>query len=107
MNNLSLFLKVRLRSLIRKNRTNYLEYVIKTSKIESNLILISYLEKYPLFSSKYLNYNDWKLVVNLIANKKHKTMQEKDEIRLIRDGMNNNRTQFIWDQLLFFYKLQT
>nr|YP_010470465.1 LAGLIDADG endonuclease [Inonotus hispidus]YP_010691042.1 LAGLIDADG endonuclease [Phellinus igniarius]UVF37953.1 LAGLIDADG endonuclease [Inonotus hispidus]WBU93143.1 LAGLIDADG endonuclease [Phellinus igniarius] len=107
MKELSVFLKVNLRCQTRKNRVNYLEYAIKTNKIENNFILISYLEKYSLFSSKYLNYNDWKSVVNLIANKKHKTIQGKDEIRLIREGMNNNRTQFTWDQLLLFYKLQT
>lgn len=34
------------------------EYRIRTTNLKSNLLLVSYLEKYPLFSSKYLNYKD-------------------------------------------------
>ena len=107
MNELSAFLKVKLRTYTSKNRQNYCEYRIHTHNIENNFILISYLDKYPLFSSKYLNYIDWKLAINIIAKKQHKTIIEKDEIRLIRDGMNNKRTKYIWDQLQFFYNLHT
>jgi hypothetical protein len=34
------------------------EYRVRTVNLKGNLILINYLNKYPLFSSKYLNYRD-------------------------------------------------
>jgi hypothetical protein len=34
------------------------EYRIRTTNLKSNLLLVNYLERYPLFSSKYLNYKD-------------------------------------------------
>jgi hypothetical protein len=34
------------------------EYRVRTTNINSNFILVKYLEKYPLYSSKYLNYKD-------------------------------------------------
>jgi hypothetical protein len=34
------------------------EYQIRTTNKKSNSILVNYLIKYPLFSSKYLDYKD-------------------------------------------------
>jgi hypothetical protein len=34
------------------------EYRVRTVNLSGNLILVDYLEKFPLFSSKYLNYVD-------------------------------------------------
>jgi hypothetical protein len=34
------------------------EYRVRTTSLNGNLILVDYLESYPLFSSKYLNYRD-------------------------------------------------
>ena len=34
------------------------EYRVRTTNVDSNFILVQYLDKYPLFSSKYLNYKD-------------------------------------------------
>jgi hypothetical protein len=91
---LSEFLNVNLRQAKRKNYANYLEYIVRTNRLSSNELLISYLEKYSLYSSKYLNYKDWKKVAYIIDKKLHKTIEGKDEIRLIRDGMNSKRTAF-------------
>lgn len=48
---------------IRMNRPRP-EYRIRTLNLESNLILINYLNLHPLFSSKYLDYLDWKSIVD-------------------------------------------
>ena len=71
--------------------------------IRNNLIIINYLEKYPLFSSKYLNYIDFRCIVDMIKNKEHKTILGKEKIQVIKSGMNNRRTEFNWNNLQKFY----
>ena len=55
------------------------QYFIRTSSLQSNLILVNYLTEYSLFSSKYLDYLDWKEVLNLIKKKEYKSIQENIE----------------------------
>jgi len=40
-------------------------YLIRISSLQSNLILVNYLTKYSIFSSKYLDYLDWKTIGQL------------------------------------------
>jgi len=105
MEKLAEYLKVKLSKHSRVKLPGYLEYRVKTGNLDNNLILINYLEEYPLFSSKYLNYKDWLLVINIIKNKNHKTNIGKSQILDIKNGMNNKRTKFIWDHLKNFYNL--
>ena len=62
-------------------------------------IIVNYLEKYPLFSSKYLDYKDWKEIVLLIFENKHYTKEGITKTDFFRDSMNRNRTYFNWDHL--------
>jgi hypothetical protein len=39
-------------------RSKFLQYRVRTVTLSSNIKLENYLNKYPLFSSKYLNYID-------------------------------------------------
>ena len=48
------------------------QYTITTNSVIKNKILIVYLETYPLFSSTFLNYLDWKEVVNKVEKKEPK-----------------------------------
>lgn len=41
-----------------KTKTKNPKFRLRTTNIESNRILINYLQKYPLFSSKYLDFQD-------------------------------------------------
>jgi len=82
-----------------------LQYGVRFSNIKSNLLLIDYLSNYPLFSSKFLNYNDFKKVVNIINNKEHKTKEGLFKIFEITKTMNNRRNIFIWDHLINFYNI--
>ncbi|KAI9290430.1 COX1-domain-containing protein [Neoconidiobolus thromboides FSU 785] len=43
---------------IRLNKPNP-EYRLRTTNLKANIILETYLEKYPLYGSKYLDYKDW------------------------------------------------
>lgn len=58
MTDLSNFLnvKVGLKKDIRYD--NYFDYVVSSGSLVNNLILNNYLEKYPLFSGKFLNLSD-------------------------------------------------
>jgi len=102
---ISKYININLGTYTQKKLPNYLEYRVKTSKLDNNLIIVSYINKYKLFSSKYLNYIDWVTALNIISEKKHKTIEGIEEIRLIRDGMNNKRTIFKWDHLQYFHNL--
>jgi hypothetical protein len=105
MVSLSELLKVNILESTRKNYPGYMEYIVRTGRAESNKILINYLDQYSLFSSKYLNYQDYKKVSDMIIKKEHKTIKEIEAIRLIKNGMNSKRTEFNWDHMLNFYKL--
>ena len=69
-----------------------------SSKISLNII-IEYLDRYPLFSSKYLDYKDWKKVALLIIESKHLTEESLIVIDTVKNNMNRQRTFFNWDHL--------
>lgn len=96
-------------------RSKFAQYRIRTVTLASNIKLENYLDKYPLFSSKYLNYKDWLKVLEfkkIAAASVRSTVGTKydadflDKVVKIRDGMNNKRTIFVWDHLQGFYRLR-
>jgi len=98
LNQIAKFLGCKL--LTRKQlSTNNEYYILAASNRKSLLVIVNYLELYPLFSSKYLDYKDWNKAVKLILTDKHYTEKGLIEIDLIRNNMNKNRTYFNWDHL--------
>ena len=83
---LSKFLKVNLKE--RKIKDRYYLYSIQTSSYESNSILINYLNKNRLYSSKYLNYIDLVKAINLKKEKKILDINWKRSIIILKEGMN-------------------
>ena len=81
------------------------EFRIRTVNLKGNLVLIDYLEKYPLFSTKYLNYKDWLKVLTYFNLKEHKTAKGMKAIVEIKSKMNDKRSEFNWDHLGTFYNL--
>ena len=81
------------------------EYRVRTVNLRGNLILVDYLNKYPLFSSKYLNYTDWVKVLNYFEIKEHTKPESIKAITKIKSNMNDKRTEFNWDHLQKFYNL--
>ena len=81
------------------------EYRVRTVNMEGNLILMEYLDRFPLFSSKFLNYNDWVKVLNYFKLKIHTKSDSIKEIIKIKSNMNDKRTKFNWDHLQKFYDL--
>ena len=51
------FLEIKV-NLIREER-KHPQYRVRTSSVSTNKILRNYIEKYPLYGSKYLDYKDW------------------------------------------------
>uniref|UniRef100_UPI0030E18AC6 hypothetical protein n=1 Tax=Dematophora necatrix TaxID=2751867 RepID=UPI0030E18AC6 len=98
------------------------KFIINTQSIISNEILINYLNKYPLFSSNFLNFNDFVSAFEIFKksklNKKLKCNLENfdpstlsissdnlSNFNLIKRGMHHNRTIFNWDHLNNLYNL--
>jgi len=86
--------------LTRKQKSTGNEYYILTASSKLSLEkIVNYLDKYPLYSSKYLDYKDWKKIVLLIFENNHYSEQGIIETDLIRSGINKKRTYFNWDHL--------
>lgn len=89
---------------ITKINTKNPKYRIRTTSLAGNKILINYLDNYPLFSSKYLDYLNWKEGVILIEKKEHKLNEGKDKIKLLKLSINEKRTHFTWNHLQSLYE---
>ena len=92
------FLKCKV--LTRKQKSTGNEYYIlaATSRISLSII-IKYLEKNPLFSSKYLDYKDWKDIANLVIESEQYTWKAISKTESIKTKMNIQRTHFDWNHL--------
>jgi hypothetical protein len=80
----------------KQNKTGRSYYIIEMSSVKSLEIITDYLNKYPLNSSKFLDYQDWIMVVKYVINKIEKNKVKVEEIK---KKMNNCRTYFNWDHL--------
>lgn len=73
------------------------QYRIRTSNLKTNLYIRDYLVKYPLRSSKYLDFQDWCKVLSYFEEGTH--MENIDHIVKIKSQMNQRRIVFNWDHL--------
>ena len=97
---IALFLNCNL--LISKKKTGKAYYYINVTSKQSTKILINYLKKYPLSSSKYLDFKNWEIVVIMIHKKKHLKEEYIEEIYNLKNQMNNARTNYEWNHLTIF-----
>ena len=103
LNNIGQFLKVFIKN-IREN-TYHPQYRLRTCNLESNLILVNYLNEFPLFGSKFLDYNNWKEVLNLFINRFTYSDENIYKVLDLKKEMNLRRTNFTWSHLNNFYNL--
>nr|AYM32749.1 LAGLIDADG homing endonuclease [Termitomyces sp.] len=101
--NIAKFLKVSLKNT--RENTPHPQYRLRTMSLETNLILVNYLNEYPLFGSKFLDYNNWKEILNLFNPKFRYSKENIDKILNLKKEMNDNRTIFTWNHLNNFYNL--
>ena len=98
LTNISSFFNCKL--LTKKQKSTGNEYYTLTASSKSSIaIIINYFEKYPLFSSKYLDYQDWKQVATLILENKHYTEEGLHKTDYHKNSMNRQRTYFSWDHI--------
>ena len=98
LNQISIFLNCNLLTRTQKS-TNNTYYTLAASSKLSLSIIINYFNKFPLYTSKYLDYKDWEQVAHLIINNKHLTVEGIKRVELARSRMNTKRTEFNWDHL--------
>ena len=81
--------------------SNYVEksYLVTVKSLESRSKLINYLEVFPLLSSKYLDYSDWKKAQIIVNMKQHKSIEGSSEIIRLKNSMNTKREFFDWSHL--------
>jgi LAGLIDADG endonuclease len=53
--------------------------------------IIPHFDNYPLVTSKFLNYSDFKIAGNVMKNKGHYTIDGINELRKIKFNMNKGR----------------
>lgn len=83
------------------NNNIYFSYLIVSHSIRSHEKVCLYFDKYPLFSSKYLNYLDWKKIY--LWQKEKKINENLNICFNIKNNFNNKRKNLLWDHLMFFY----
>lgn len=77
--------------------------LIASTSLESNSKVINYFEKFPLFSSKYLDYVNWKSIYMLQKKKLHLTAEGLQTCEEIKKNHNKTRHTFNWDHLANFF----
>lgn len=97
LNLIGLGFGVSLGTTVHNKNINY--YIISISSSKSRLLLVDYFNKYPLFSSKRLNYNDWLACHNLIISGDHLTDLGRNKALQLKEGMNSKRIYYNWDHL--------
>lgn len=84
---------------ITETRNNHAALKIKSTGINNNDTIMKYLDKFPLLSSKYLNFLNWKEAVIMIQNHEHLTTDGKIRFLELKNSMNSKRTYFDWKHL--------
>ena len=86
-------------------KLNYRKYnalVFIVGANSKHCLVRNYFDKYPLMSSKYLNYKDYLKGLDYLG--RSLTIKEISEIQTIKNSMNNKRIFYNWDHLKSFYK---
>lgn len=74
-------------------------YTLAASNRKSLQIVLDYFERFPLYSFKYLDYQNWAEAAKLILTNKHYSNEGIVEIDSLKNSMNNKRTYFNWEHL--------
>ena len=51
--------------------------MVISHNIQSHVKIINYFDHFPLYSSKYLAYKDWKYIVQLLIKREGKTLTKE------------------------------
>lgn len=95
MQSISQFLNVNVNEI--RNDRKHPQFRVRTSSIKTNLILCNYLDQFKLQGTKYLDYQDWKSILQYFEENKHN--ENTNKIVEIKSGMNQKRSEYNWDHL--------
>ena len=106
LSSIARYLGVNVYSRSRENNDKiFFSYMVISHSLENHVKVINYFDNFPLYSSKYLAYNDWKKVVEKMQLRaktgKHLTVENVLEIEEIKAQFNKNRTIFNFSHLDF------
>jgi len=87
-----------------KNGLNSFMWRVRTTNKKGVLAIVQYFNRFPLWSSKYLDYLNWEQAYYIIMTKAHTKPKGLFEITQLKNTMNNKRTEFSWKHLENFYK---
>jgi hypothetical protein len=91
------------RDLYLENNSNSYQWRVRTTNRIEVAGIVKYFNKYPLFSSKYLDYLNWEKAHYIILSKNHTKPEGLKEIKALKNSMNSKRTKFSWEHLNNFY----
>ena len=104
MSILAQFLGVNVLSRTRiKDEKQYYSFTAMAHNKNSLCKVKGYFNKFPLLSSKFLDYNDWKEILNLFNPRFKYSQGNIDKVLDLKSKMNDNRTIFTWNHLNKFY----
>jgi len=83
-------------------------WCVEISSLKKIRQVILYFDTFPLLSSKFLDYQDWKSVYFMLRRKEHLEAKGKAKILAIKNKMNRKRQVFCWAHLqdVFFKSLE-
>lgn len=86
----------------KKNNTNFIElgYLVTITSLAARTELIQYFSKFPLLSSKHLDFINWAEAHELVVSKKYKSLEGTAKLVELKNSMNSKRTQFNWEHLI-------
>jgi hypothetical protein len=95
MNQIAVFLGINVNEI--RSEHKHPQYRIRTSSLKTNLAIRDYLYKYPLQSTKYMDFKDWCRILDYFEQGIQK--ENKEQIVKIKSQMNQLRTVYNWDHL--------
>nr|YP_010160550.1 hypothetical protein K4Y30_mgp18 [Gymnopilus junonius]QRH17736.1 hypothetical protein [Gymnopilus junonius] len=99
MSKIGLYLGVTVYSRSRLIKDKYFHsFTVISQNKNSNSKITDYFDKFPLLSSKYLDYKDWAFILEL-QNSNPITTSYLDKAIKIRTDFNSTRTTFNWNHL--------
>ena len=90
LNIIAKFLNVSLKNF--RENTSHPQYRLRTVSLRTNLILVSYLNEYPLFGAKFLDYNSWKEILSFFNPKFQYSQENVAKVLNLKSEMNDRRT---------------
>jgi len=102
LNKIAKYLGVNLYKRSREqNAKIFHSFMVVSHNIQSHNKVIKYFEEYPLYSSKYLAYKDWKYVVEQIEERKGRPLTDQNILKIekIKSQFNKKRIKFDFTHL--------